>query len=116
MAGGGARAAYQVGVLKAVSLMLPEKSPNPFQILCGTSAGAINATALAVYGRDFSDAVRRMNFVWKNFRVEQVFRADPWGLFVTGMRWFSTLALGGLGKHNPQALFDRTPLQQLLEK
>ncbi len=116
MAGGGARAAYQVGVLKAIAIMLPPGTPNPFPILCGTSAGALNATALAVYGRDFQDAVRRLNFVWKNFHVEQVFRADAWGLFTTGARWIAASLLGGLGRHNPQALFDRAPLKALLEK
>src|SRR6266550_967279 len=80
MAGGGARAAYQVGVLKAIAAILPNDKNNPFQIICGTSAGAINATAIAVYARDFADAVRRLNFVWKNFRVHHVFRADPWGI------------------------------------
>jgi len=115
MAGGGARGAYQVGVLKAIATMLPPGTPNPFPILCGTSAGAINATALAVYGRNFHDAVRRLNFIWKNFRVEQVFRADTWGMIKTGIKWFAALLLGGLGKHNPQSLFDRAPLQQLLQ-
>jgi len=116
MAGGGARAAYQVGVLKAIAAILPNDKNNPFQIICGTSAGAINATAIAVYARDFADAVRRLNFVWKNFRVHHVFRADPWGIIKTGARWLSTLMLAGLGKHNPQALFDRTPLEGLLDK
>ena len=116
MAGGGARAAYQVGVLKAIAKMLPEGSPNPFRIISGTSAGAINATALAIYAQHFQDAVRKLNFVWKNFHVEQVYRADAWGIVKTGARWFGTLALGGLGKHNPQSLFDRSPLHQLLER
>ncbi len=116
MAGGGARAAYQVGVLKAVSTILPHNRINPFPILCGTSAGAINAAALAVYAPDFADAVRRLNFVWKNFRVDQVFRADPWGIVKTGARWLSALMLVGLGRHIPQALFDREPLGVLLDK
>jgi NTE family protein len=116
MAGGGARAAYQAGVLKAIAKMLPDGAPNPFHVLCGTSAGAINAAALAIYARNFQDAVRKLNFVWKNFRVEQVFRADALGLAWTGVRWFAALALGWLGKQNPQSLFDRTPLEQLLAK
>jgi NTE family protein len=116
MAGGGARAAYQAGVLKAIAKMLPPQAPNPFHILCGTSAGAINAAALAIYARDFQDAVRKLNFVWKNFRVSQVLRADTLGLALTGVRWFAALALGGLGKHNPQALFDRAPLEELLKR
>jgi NTE family protein len=116
MSGGGARAAYQVGVLKAVAEMLPESAPNPFPILCGTSAGALNAAAIAIYARNFSDAVRRLNFVWKNFRVHQVFRADARGVLASGLRWFAALLLGGLGKRNPQALLDRAPLRALLEQ
>jgi NTE family protein len=115
MGGGGARAAYQVGVLKALAQLAPANIPNPFHILCGSSAGAINAAALAVYARDFQEGVRRLNFIWKNFRVEQVLSADAWSVFMTGVRWFSALALGGLGKHNPQALFDRAPLRKLLQ-
>jgi NTE family protein len=116
MAGGGARAAYQVGVLKAIAEMLPEGSPNPFPILCGTSAGAINATALAVYARQFHSGVRRLNYVWRNFRVDLVFRSDALGIVKTGARWLAAFLLGGLGKYNPQALFDREPLRALLEQ
>ena len=53
LAGGGARAAYQVGVLKALAEIIPEETTNPFEILCGTSAGSINATVLAANARDF---------------------------------------------------------------
>jgi NTE family protein len=116
MAGGGARAAYQVGVLKAIAEMLPEDAPNPFPIISGISAGAINATALAVYASRFREGVRRLNFVWKNFHVGQVFRADMLGIIRTGARWFAALLVGGLGRRNPVALFDRAPLRALLEQ
>jgi NTE family protein len=116
LAGGGARAAYQVGVLKAIAEMLPEGTPNPFPIICGTSAGAINATALAIYARRFHTGVRRLNYVWRNFQVDRVFRSDAFGVLKTGLHWLATLLLGGLGKHNPQALLDRTPLRALLEQ
>jgi NTE family protein len=116
MAGGGARAAYQVGVLKAVAALLPPGAPNPFPVLCGTSAGAINAAALAAYARDFHDAVRRLLLVWRNFRVGQVFRADARGIAASGARWLAALMLGGLGRRNPQALLDRAPLRALLEE
>ncbi len=116
MAGGGARAAYQVGVLKAIAEMLPEGTPNPFPILCGTSAGAINATALAIYARRFHTGVRRLNYVWRNFRVDRVFRADALGIAKTGAHWVAALLLGGLGRRNPVALLDRAPLRALLEQ
>ena len=115
MGGGGARAAYQVGVLKAIAEMLPDGCPNPFPILCGTSAGAINATALAIYARRFHTGVRRLNYVWRNFEVNQVYRADGRGLLINGLRWLGALLLGGLGRRNPRALLDRAPLRRLLE-
>ncbi len=116
LAGGGARAAYQVGVLKAVAEMLPPESPNPFPVLCGTSAGAINATTLAIYATRFQEGVRRLNYVWRNFNVHQVFRADTLGVLANGMRWFAAMMLGGLGLRNPRSLFDRAPLRQLLQQ
>ncbi|MFL6647937.1 MAG: patatin-like phospholipase family protein [Sulfurifustaceae bacterium] len=116
LGGGGARAAYQVGVLKAIAEMLPDGVPNPFPILCGTSAGAINATALAIYARRFHKGVHRLNYVWRNFRVDRVFRSDPAGILRTGVHWMLALLLGGLGRHNPQALLDRAPLRTLLEQ
>ncbi|UCH54302.1 MAG: patatin-like phospholipase family protein [Pseudomonadota bacterium] len=115
MSGGGARAAYQVGVLKAISELLPPGTPNPFPVISGTSAGAINAAALAIYAPDFDQAVRRLHFVWKNFRVNQVFRSDALGILATSARWVSASLLGGLGRQNPQALLDRAPLRRLLE-
>lgn len=114
MAGGGARAAYQVGVLKAISEMLPEGCPNPFPVLSGVSAGAINAAALAIWARRFHSGVRRLHYVWRNFRVNHVYRADTLGLMGTGLHWLLALMLGGLGRRNPHALLDRAPLKELL--
>jgi len=116
LAGGGARAAYQVGVIKAIAEILPRDAANPFPILCGTSAGAINATALAIYARRFNEGVRRLNHVWKNFEVDQVFRADARGIARTGAHWLAALMFAGLGRHNPQSLLDRTPLRALLNQ
>ncbi|MDH3513673.1 MAG: patatin-like phospholipase family protein [Gammaproteobacteria bacterium] len=115
LAGGGARAAYQVGVLKAIAEMLPRESPNPFPIVCGSSAGAINATTLAIYATRFQEGVRRLAFVWRNFTVHQVFRADAPGVIANGLRWAAALMLGGLGRRNPHALLDRAPLRRLLQ-
>lgn len=114
LSGGGARGAYQVGVLKALADILPKRSPIPFPIICGTSAGGINAAALAIYAPQFREAVSRMVHVWGNFRVGEVFRADARGLAHGGLHWLLALTLGGLGKHNPTALLDRAPLVKLL--
>ena len=74
--GGGARAAYQVGVLRAIADLLPARSANPFPVVTGTSAGAVNATAIAVHADRFRVAVGNLERVWRNFQVGQVFRAD----------------------------------------
>ena len=116
MTGGGARAAYQIGVLKAISELLPAGAPSPFTIICGTSAGAINAASLAAKSDHFKNSVRRMHFVWSNFSSDQVFRTDILGIIKTGGHWLLSMMLGGLGKHSPIYLLDRTPLRKLLEK
>ncbi len=72
LSGGGARAAYQVGVLKAIARLLPERSANPFRVISGTSAGALNAVTLASHARHFRFAVKRLEFVWKNLSSEQI--------------------------------------------
>jgi NTE family protein len=124
LTGGGARAAYQVGVLKAISEMLieagwkPER--NPYQIICGTSAGAINATALACQADDFGNGVRQLAHVWANFTVEQVYRADSLGVMRSGAKWLSLLSFGWLLRkwhaHPPNSLLDNTPLVTLLNR
>jgi NTE family protein len=114
LSGGGARAAYQVGVLRAVSELLPDKDRNPFPILCGTSAGSLNAAALACLANDFGGAVSRLDQVWGNFHAGQVYRADPLGICLSGARWLSALMFGWLGRHPPRSLLDNTPLRKLL--
>lgn len=115
LTGGGARAAYQVGVLRAIAEVLPKDCPNPFPIICGTSAGAINAAVLAAHAMNFRKGVRRLMTVWKNFRVHEVYRSDPLGVFVNAVRWWVALLMAGLGRHNPVALLDNSPLARLLE-
>jgi NTE family protein len=114
MAGGGARAAYQVGVLQAVRDVMPDDRRNPFPILCGTSAGAINAVALACGAQNFRAAVDDLVDVWWNFRSEQVYRADAPGLAGAGARWLGALSLGWLFQINPKYLLDNRPLADLL--
>lgn len=115
LTGGGARAAYQVGVLKAIREMLPEPNKNPFPILCGTSAGAINAATLAVWAEDFGVGVDQLWDVWRNFTAGQVYRADPMGVGASGARWLKRLAFGWIEQKAPRSLLDNSPLRQLLE-
>ena len=116
MTGGGARAAYQVGVLKALADLLPKHSPCPFQIICGTSAGAVNSTALAADATNFYRSVHRLVKVWSNFHAGQVYRSDAGGVIRTGARWLLALLFGGLGKNNPVSLLDNAPLAELLKR
>lgn len=116
LTGGGARAAYQVGVLAAIRELRGKRAGNPFPILCGTSAGAINAAALAVHAGDFGRAVRHIQRVWRALHVDQVYRVDPLALFGSGLRWGSALFAGWLVRQTPRALLDNAPLQALLER
>lgn len=114
LTGGGARAAYQVGVLTAIREIRGRKGGNPFPILCGTSAGAVNATALAVFADNFDAAVRRLAFIWRNFTVGQVYRADTAAIVASGIRWGSALLLGWMVRQTPSSLLDNQPLRELL--
>ena len=123
LTGGGARAAYQVGVLETVAALRREcagaAAPNPFPIIAGTSAGAINASALACGADDFDAAVRQMAEVWSNFTAGQVYRADSLGIARTGARWLTLMSLGWLlarwRRAQPRSLLDNTPLHGLLQ-
>lgn len=114
LTGGGARAAYQVGVLAAIREMLPDPIRNPFPILCGTSAGAINAASLATSAEDFGEGVLRLLDIWRNFHVGDVYRADALGIGATGARWLGALLGGWLVQRGPRSLLDNSPLRKLL--
>lgn len=114
--GGGARAAYQAGVVKAIADMLPADAPNPFPVITGTSAGAINAAMLASHAQDFCDGARRLADIWTGLSVENVYRADVWTMIQTSFRWLLTVLHGGSGRHIPRALLDNAPLRRLLAK
>lgn len=114
LSGGGARAAYQVGVLKAVADLLPCPDENPFQVVVGTSAGAINAVSLACGAIHFQEATRQLERVWQNFTSNKVYRTDWPGVLRQASR-FSRVHLLGLGRSDdPLALLDNGPLHELL--
>lgn len=114
--GGGARAAYQVGVLRAISDLLPARATNPFPVITGTSAGAVNATALAVHTERFRVAVGNLERVWRNFQVEQVFRADTASMLRSGLHWLLAMMSGGWLLPPPRSMFDNSPLRELLKQ
>lgn len=94
--------------------MLPKHAPNPFAVISGTSAGAINAAVLATQAARFSVAVAEMERVWSNFKAAQVYRTDNWTMLKTSLYWLSAIVLGGLGKKNSRSLLDSSPLRELL--
>jgi len=114
LTGGGARAAYQVGVLKAIAQQYPRNSKIPFQIICGTSAGAINGTAIACYASCFQLGVKKLEWVWKNFHTGQVYYSDyiraTWHL----LRGFLSAFQADYANHKPVSMLDNKPLKILL--
>jgi NTE family protein len=114
LAGGGARAAYQVGVLGAIADWLPEDAPCPFEVLVGTSAGALNAAALVARAASFREAVGVLEEVWSGFRVEQVVRADAATTLRAGLHWGLSVVSGGWLLAPPRSLLDTSPLRELL--
>ena len=115
LSGGGARAAYQVGVLKALAEIWPEES-SPYDVIVGTSAGAVCSAVLATHAADWREGIRRLEYVWANFTVEQVFRADLGAMVGAGLRWMSSALTGGRLGTAPLALFDNSPLRNLLRE
>ena len=111
--GGGARAAYQVGVLKAISELIPDS--NPFSIISGTSAGAINASLLASRSQSLKEAVEVLSGVWCNFRTNKVYRTETTVMLKSIFQWLLTISSGGVLAKNPKSLLDNSPLRQLLE-
>jgi NTE family protein len=115
MTGGGARAAYQVGVLRAIAELLPRDIRNPFPIICGTSAGSVNAAVLAANGSNFRHGVRELVRVWKNFTTDHVYRADAYGVACNTARWLLAVVAGGrLGDSTRVSLLDNAPLAALV--
>lgn len=114
LSGGGARAAYQVGVLQALAEILPASQRNPFPIICGTSAGAINALAIASHPGNFRESVTALVDIWQNLTVDQVYKNSLGEL----LKSFGKLALSlfneGVGRGQPVALLDNAPLHQLI--
>lgn len=114
LTGGGARAAYQVGVLKGIASLLRRGSGCPFPVITGTSAGAVSAIALASDPAHFRQAVYAIERVWRDFRVHHVFKADTVSVLRSGLHWMLALISGGWLVHPPRSLFDNSPLWDLL--
>jgi len=114
LSGGGARAAYQVGVLQALADVLPDNCENPFPIICGTSAGAINALAIAAHKGNFKSAVNALAYMWQNLDIGQVY-LHGWSDIFKGLSYLGlSLFNEGMGRRRPLSLLDNAPLWNLL--
>lgn len=114
LAGGGARAAYQVGVLRGVAALLPPDVQQPFPIITGTSAGAINALGLAGRSGSFRSRTRALAAVWASLDSDAVYRTDAGGVMRNGFRMLWALLRNNQANERPLALLDNSPLRQLL--
>ncbi len=118
LTGGGARAAYQVGVLKAIAEFLPRRARSPFPIICGTSAGALNAATLAINAKSFSMGVQYLVNTWKNFHANRIYRTDVVGVFNNSMLWLAGVIFNmiGINRLTRVSLLDNSPLVEFLDE
>ena len=126
LSGGGARAAYQVGVLQAIAKIRREQNQeqkaelriNPFPIVVGTSAGAINAAALACGADDFDAAVNKISNTWSAMHADHIYQADSLSMARSGAQWLSMISVGWMvakwWRIKPRSLLNNAPLGQLL--
>jgi NTE family protein len=114
--GGGARGAFQVGVLKALAEILPKSSANPFSVLSGTSAGAVNSVVLASKAEHLRSAVAELEQVWAHFRCHHVYKTDHLTMLKSSLHWLSSMVLGGWLVGTPKSLLDNAPLRALLSR
>jgi NTE family protein len=114
LTGGGARAAYQVGVLRCIARHLPQTR---FDIITGVSAGAINAAFLASRDDELPEVVEQLSRIWGTLELKDVIRIDSKSLARNVFGWGTKLVSGG-GPSAPRVrgLVDTTPLRKLLER
>ncbi len=115
LTGGGARAAYQVGVLKGIAAILPRSVYNPFPIICGTSAGAINALSIAGRAGPFRLRASKLESIWHNLRASDVYRTNALAVATNVFHIAASLLHSGYGIGRPISLLDNTPLREMLE-
>lgn len=117
LSGGGARGAYQVGVINAIGQICEDlQIENPFQIYTGVSAGAINASFLAASPDNFTQSAQKLRNLWSQITTDQVFYTDPLSLGKVGFKWLEEFSLGSRKGTTPlAALLDTAPLNELLK-
>ena len=114
LSGGGARGAYQVGVLRILAREFPEAVPD---ILTGVSAGGINAAFLASRQEPYQQKVDELAEMWSHLRIDDVFRVDTRNLAWRALRWGGRLISGGKSPLPPaKSMVDTKPLREVLER
>lgn len=117
MTGGGARGAYQAGVLKRIGEISRVQQGSPFPIIGGASAGAINGSALAAGSDNFVLVTKVLSELWSNLKPSDVFRCDLVSQAHNSLVWIMDLSFGGaFGGGNARSLLDATPLRYFLRK
>jgi len=116
LTGGGARAAYQVGVLSAIAQFIPRNHGSPFPIISGTSAGAINTTALACYASCFQLGVKKLEWVWKNLSTNRIYHGDPYRVFSHILKGMFGSFQADYANHPARSLLNNAPLRDLLNQ
>lgn len=116
LSGGGARAAYQIGVLRAIARVVSRGSRTRFRVICGTSAGAINAAVLAANADDFRRGVAQLLRLWRNIEVSDVYKPELGALSTHGMRWLASVLIGSRGPPRTASMLNASPLRSMLRR
>lgn len=115
LSGGGARAAYQIGVLRTIANILPRQTRNPFHVISGTSAGALNAVSLATHAQRLRTGVRTLEYIWKNISSDQIYRLDKGGVISSASGWVMAM-ISNKATETPVSLLNNSPLEDLLSR
>lgn len=116
LTGGGARGAYQVGVLSSLAPVFEEKGW-PVQVFSGISAGAINAAFLAGYVSQLSSGLKELEGIWGQLTPDQVYRTDLTSLSRVGLSWITDVGFGSLKRtKSANSLLETEPLRKLLKE
>lgn len=116
LSGGGARAAYQVGVLQAVADILPKGTRQPFPIITGTSAGALNALGLAGRPGTFRQRVTALASIWSSLESASIYRTSGLAVALNALKIATSVIYNPSNRSTSLALLDNQPLRELLEE
>lgn len=114
--GGGARTAYQAGVIAAIGELVGGGPASPFDKIAGTSAGAVNGAFLAANSGRWPAAAAELGELWQELGPSRVYSTEWLNWYVRGARWVSWLAVPRLMRSRPESLLDNAPLVDTLHE